>query len=154
MATSRDLMVPPEGWTMWENRDGPNGEYRYDPFEQRAGPFWNNAAERSCALYVEERHLNGGGAVHGGCLATLADMALFFDVGRAVTVSLTINYIGAARMGDWLVSRSREVRKTKHLVFCDGEITAGGPGGRLVATFSGVGGRFSPAGVRTGSLTA
>lgn len=61
-------------------------------------------------LLVEKRHCNPAGSLHGGMSATLVDicmsLALQFshDLGAAtvVTVSMTVDYLGAGRPGDWV----------------------------------------------------
>lgn len=61
------------------------------------------------AMHVNERHTNMRGIVHGGMLASLADTALGIGLTLScearhsfVTVSLTNDYLEAARPGDWL----------------------------------------------------
>lgn len=84
-------------------------------------------------LRVEDRHRNVAGAAHGGLLATLVD----FSLGRAiahglegddapVTVSLTTDYLGPARVGDWLEAHTRVERLGGTLAFADCSVTAGG----------------------------
>jgi acyl-coenzyme A thioesterase 13 len=61
-------------------------------------------------LRVEKRHCNPAGSLHGGMSATLADicmsLAVQFDhdlgAGTIVTVSMTVDYLGAGRPGDWV----------------------------------------------------
>ena len=58
------------GWTHWA----------HDPFESRSGPFYYRTEENDeivCAFRAEDRHMNGAGFMHGGCLMTFADFALF-----------------------------------------------------------------------------
>jgi acyl-coenzyme A thioesterase PaaI-like protein len=50
--------------------------------------------------------------VHGGVMATLADIALGYGISYAsdpplslVTASLTLDFAGSARQGDWLEAR-------------------------------------------------
>jgi uncharacterized protein (TIGR00369 family) len=55
----------------------------------------------------DERHANSLGIVHGGMLAAFLDSAMgtavFRDIGRrAVTLKLSLDYLGPARIGDWL----------------------------------------------------
>ncbi|AVR98429.1 PaaI family thioesterase [Pseudoduganella armeniaca] len=61
------------------------------------------------AIRVAERHTNMRGIAHGGMLASLADTALGIGLTLScearhsfVTVSLTTDYLEAARPGDWL----------------------------------------------------
>ncbi|HWU79867.1 MAG TPA: PaaI family thioesterase, partial [Caulobacter sp.] len=62
---------------------------------------------------VREAHCNSRGMPHGGFLAALADNAMGLSlgvnlaaarqpVGGLVTVSLTLDYLGAAKLGQWL----------------------------------------------------
>ena len=82
-------------------------------------------------LRVEERHRNARGSVQGGLLATLADVALSRGIlaeadderGRA-TVSLTVDYLAPAQVGDWLEARTRVERVGGSLAFADCSVTA------------------------------
>jgi len=60
-------------------------------------------------LRAEEKHCNARGVVHGGVLSSLADIALGYNAAFSgdtpvpmVTASLTVDYAGAVKMGDWL----------------------------------------------------
>ncbi len=84
---------------------------RSSPFRALVGPLYTKGegAERMIGLLAEEKHCNSRGIVHGGLLATLADLALGYTIAylsdppkSAVTASLTIDYVGSARVGDWL----------------------------------------------------
>ncbi|MEM6475211.1 MAG: PaaI family thioesterase, partial [Pseudomonadota bacterium] len=58
------------GWYHWN----------HDPFETRSGPFFMRRQDDGsylCAFRAEDRHMNGAGFMHGGCLMTFADFALF-----------------------------------------------------------------------------
>ena len=66
-------------------------------------------------LFLAEQHCNSRGLVHGGLIAALADNAMGLscvvalraadrDVGKGlVTVSLGTDYLGSAKLGDWLL---------------------------------------------------
>ena len=66
-------------------------------------------------LVLAAPHCNSRGLVHGGLIATLADNAMGLscvvalrtaerDVGKGlVTVSLGTDYLGSAKLGDWLL---------------------------------------------------
>jgi uncharacterized protein (TIGR00369 family) len=97
------------------------------------------------ALDVEARHLNRSGIAHGGVAATLLDTVLGYAgchcavpgrVRRAVTLSLTVNYIGAVEAGTTLVAVGRRVGGGRRVFYAEGEVR--GPDGALVATGSGV----------------
>ena len=57
------------GWWTWTR----------DHYEVHNGPFWHRVENGKvrCVFRVEQKHINGGGAVHGGCLMTFADYCLF-----------------------------------------------------------------------------
>jgi acyl-coenzyme A thioesterase PaaI-like protein len=79
--------------------------------------------------------------VQGGMLATLADLGLGraarLDIPgrRQATIQISVQYIDAARIGEFLVARCRKLKETRNLVFVAGEIEADG---RLVASVSGI----------------
>jgi acyl-coenzyme A thioesterase PaaI-like protein len=60
-------------------------------------------------LLVGDRHCNSRATVHGGVLATLADIGMGYLMvfgheppRRMTTASLTIDYTGSAKVGDWI----------------------------------------------------
>ena len=82
---------------------------------------------------------NDGTVYHGGVIASAVDTAGAcaawsnhdFDKGaRASTVSMTVQYVGAAKQSD-LVCHARTVRRGKELTFT--QITATDDGGNVVA---------------------
>jgi uncharacterized protein (TIGR00369 family) len=61
------------------------------------------------AFRAESRHANRYGVVHGGMLATLADVAIGANLARTgegvettLTLNLKLDYIAAGRLGDWI----------------------------------------------------
>lgn len=113
------------GWTYW----------RGDPFEDRAGPFYEKQLDDGSALVAfraEERHMNGGGFMHGGCLMTFADGALF-SIARgelkdfhAVTLHLTGDFLNQIRVGQLVEARGEVVRGGGKTIFVAGVVTADG----------------------------
>ena len=81
---------------------------------------------------VDERHLNPMGNLHGGMLATFADMLLPIivhhqsEVGPRFlpTISLQVDYLAAAKLGQWVEGRSELLRATRNLVFAQGLVHA------------------------------
>lgn len=91
---------------------------------------WTEGAVR-VALPLESRHLNRSGVVNGGILATLMDAAgalsgLYCPVEGnaryAVTVSMTVNYIGQSR-GTRLYATARRTGGGKKMYFAAIEMT-------------------------------
>ena len=85
--------------------------FRTSPVLDLVGPlyFRGEGAQLALGLRAEAKHCNSRGTVHGGILATLADVALGYTMafstdppGRLVTANLSIDYAGTAKPGDWL----------------------------------------------------
>ena len=79
-------------------------------------------------LYVQPKHSNRSGNLHGGAVATLADIAMGYGCAysarpmlRLVTVSLSVDYIGSADLGDWIEARIDVIRTGRRVAFaqCD-----------------------------------
>jgi uncharacterized protein (TIGR00369 family) len=91
-------------------------------------------------LKLRPELLNGGGTAHGGVIAALIDTAvghatsLMGGEGRqgSITLSLTVNYIAAVRLGGELRAVARVRGGGRSSAFCDCEVTDGD--GTLVAT--------------------
>lgn len=84
---------------------------------------------------VEERHCNPMGICHGGMLATFADMLLPIGAITLVpelrqrflpTVSLQVDFIASAKLGDWVEGEMQVLRTTRSMVFAQGLVTSGG----------------------------
>ena len=111
-------------WAGWSVSEG-------DPFNDHAGPFYHRTDAHGvpvCGMRVAPQHLNGGGGLHGGALATFADFSLFVFAGltgdaAAVTISLTCDYVGPATLEDRLECRGDIVRQTGSMIFLRGTIT-------------------------------
>lgn len=115
-----------------------------DAFESLIGPFHSRRDETGavrCAFRADGRHMNGMGAMHGGCMLSFADFALFSisqkarGGGPAVTVNLNGDFLGPAYIGDWIEATGEVTRAGKSLVFVRGLLTAQG---RAMLSFSGV----------------
>jgi uncharacterized protein (TIGR00369 family) len=113
------------GWLYW------NG----DPFETRSGPFFHRReADGSyvSAFRAEARHMNGGGFMHGGCLMTFADFALFAiatDVlagDHAVTLNLSGDFLGSVQQGALVEARGEVTRGGGKTIFVRGLVTGDG----------------------------
>ena len=105
------------------------------------GPLHARAADGAYAFRAEQKHANLIGVVHGGMLMSFADRAMGVaamiaaEGANVVTIQLEMKFIGAGRLGDWLIAAPAVVHRTRSLVFMRGEVRAGS---RLVATADGV----------------
>ena len=122
------------GWSMWQS----------DAFEQRAGPFYerHDAQGRgTCAFRAAPRHMNGGGFMHGGCLLTFADSAIFtfardaLGDSHGVTVNLSGDFLDSARVGEFIEARGEVTRAGGKTIFVRGLATADG---RPVLSFTAI----------------
>ncbi len=85
--------------------------FRTSPYLETIGPLYSKGkgADLVVGLRVAEKHCNARGTAHGGLLATLADIALGYATATSrtplvalTTASLTLDYAGSAKLGDWL----------------------------------------------------
>ncbi len=123
-----------EGWHTWEE----------EPFEHDlVGPFAFRVDEQGpvSAFRAERRHMNGGGVMHGGCLMTFADFALFSiaheHMGEDVyglTVAFSSEFLDGPREGEYIEARGDVLRAGGSLIFVRGIVTADG---RSCLSFSG-----------------
>lgn len=113
------------GWYYWN----------HDPFENRAGPFFMRREDDGgyvSAFRAQDRHMNGAGFMHGGCLMTFADFALFAIAtdelrdSNAVTMNLSSDFLGAARPGALMEARGEVTRGGGKTIFVRGLITGDG----------------------------
>jgi uncharacterized protein (TIGR00369 family) len=73
------------------------------------------------------QHANALGIVHGGMLAAFLDAAMGLSVWqtlqrRAVTLTLTLDYLGPARLGDWLEAVGEVVGHDEHMAQVRGRL--------------------------------
>jgi uncharacterized protein (TIGR00369 family) len=101
-------------------------------FTGNIGPIYQRKSEgQLCSgFYVEQRHCNPQATCHGGWLSTFADVALVrqgsLTAQPLVTISLTVDFMGAAHLGEWVESRCEIASKTRSMVFVQGTATANG----------------------------
>ena len=121
-----------------------------DPFEEMIGLCWYNDMGNGrieVGVLTDERHANEYGRVHGGVMMTLADAALCMNsrwhdpAEGAITVSATSNFVAGARIGAFLETRTRVVRRTRQFSFVACEIVVGD---RVCLSSSGVIKRLLP----------
>ncbi|QKG71422.1 PaaI family thioesterase [Erythrobacter mangrovi] len=122
------------GWSTWIG----------DAFEQRAGPFYERReadGSNIAAFRAEERHMNGAGFMHGGCLMTFADSALFTIAtdalagGHGVTMHLAGDFLDPARVGQFIEARGEVVRAGGKTLYVVGMVRADGA---PVLSFNGI----------------
>lgn len=119
-----------------------------DPFNGITGPFFSavdlsleEGEPARIGLFIQAKNCNMNGACHGGMISTALDIALGHSVAVACnttsnpTITLTVDFMRAGLECEWLESRTRLLRVTRSVAFCDGILI--GPSG-TVARASGV----------------
>ena len=85
-------------------------------------------------MRVQERHINPMGNLHGGMMASFADMLLpcapmYQGTGERrflPTISLQIDYLAPSPLGAWVEGEAQVLRTTRTMVFAQGLVTADG----------------------------
>ncbi|MBS0470497.1 MAG: PaaI family thioesterase [Proteobacteria bacterium] len=105
-------------------------------FIDAVGPLYGkwDGKDLVMGFRAEMRHCNPGQVVHGGMLATFADMFIPIaarvqakaDVGFAPTVNLNLDFIAPAKIGSWVEGKAEFLRAGKSLFFAQGMATADG----------------------------
>jgi len=106
------------------------------PFMAHNGPLYGQWTGQRLLLgfRVEERHTNPLKNCHGGMLATFADMLIpcasmyQHEMERRFlpTISLQIDYMGAAPLGAWVEGEADVLRTTRNMLFGQGLVRADG----------------------------
>lgn len=107
------------------------------------GPLFERADDPTVVgLRIDERHTNSRGFLHAGVLVAVADVLMGHTAHRdappgvgLVTASLTTDFPGSARAGDWVAGSATVRRVGRRLAFAGCEFHTGD---QLVLTASGV----------------
>ncbi|MEI7445101.1 MAG: PaaI family thioesterase [Burkholderiales bacterium] len=121
--------TPPDGWSKHD---------RTSPLTAPWEPIWARRGERALALAVEVRepHCNSRGLAHGGLICALADNAMGLsviaaaradgiDAKGALTVSLNLDFVDAARPGELLEIHPEVIRVGRTLGFVECRVRVG-----------------------------
>lgn len=101
------------------------------PFRKLCGPLYERIEAHGVAIghYVAAKHGNMSDFVHGGMLAMLADSALGLaivtrgrHIERAVTTSLSVDYLGNAAVGEWIEARAEVHKIGRRMAFASCQI--------------------------------
>jgi uncharacterized protein (TIGR00369 family) len=127
--TTRD--GPPEGFDL---------HFRKSPLTDPWEPLYSKRLEDRVIIGVHTRepHTNSRGMVHGALIAALADNAMGLSCVQVltakghkpesglVTVSLAIDYVGTAKLGQWLAVDTQYVKVGRALCFAQAFVTSDG----------------------------
>lgn len=99
---------------------------RTSPFTDLLGPIYQkkDTSGLIIGLLIEEKHCNARGIAHGGVYGTLADIAMGYSAAFStnpptplVTTSQTMDYMGKAKIGDWLEVHTQVQKVGRTLAF-------------------------------------
>ena len=104
-------------------------------FETLVGPLYRKSGatpdRTQWGFRAEPRHCNPYGVIHGGMLTTFADTMMGSLVFHAIdgapcaTISLTTDFIGAGKAGDWITGSAEILRRGRAVAFVRAEIKNG-----------------------------
>ena len=106
--------------------------FRTSPVLDLIGPLFccGEGVDLIIGLRVDAKHCNARGMVHGGILATLADVALGYTMAFSstppaslITANLSFDFAGTARIGDWLETHVDIQKQGRRLSFANCYIT-------------------------------
>lgn len=127
---------PPEGFAP---------HFRKSPVTDAWEPLFSRRIDGAVqiGLTLAAKHCNSRGFLHGGVIAALADNAMGLScvagtvtADGLVTVSLSLDYVGTAKLGQWLQIEPRVIKTGRSMAFADALITANGATvARASATF-------------------
>jgi uncharacterized protein (TIGR00369 family) len=120
--------------------------FRQSPLTDPWEPIYSKRTDAAViiGLRLDAPHTNSRGLAHGGLITSLADNAMGLscaikleDGPRLVTVSLTIDFIGPAKVGQWLQVETDVIRTGGTICFAQCLVTVDGvPCARASGTFS------------------
>jgi len=116
--------------------DGFQRHFRPSPLTAPWEPIYSKRTPDAViiGLRLAEPHTNSRGLVHGGLITSLADNAMGLSCGvkrgddntRLITVSLAIDFIGSAKVGQWLAVDTDVIKLGNTLCFAQCLVTADG----------------------------
>jgi uncharacterized protein (TIGR00369 family) len=99
---------------------------RESPLTEPWKPLYAKKTDKAViiGLRLARPHTNGRGLIHGGLIAALADNAMGYSCAQAtnwttsfVTISLSVDFVGSAEIGQWLAVESDVIRTGSTISF-------------------------------------
>jgi len=107
--------------------------FRKSPFTDPWEPLYSSKTDKAVhlGLRLAKPHTNARGLIHGGLIASLADNAMGYSCAQAtawstsfVTVSLAVDYVGSAEIGQWLAVECEVLKTGSTICFAQSLIKA------------------------------
>lgn len=111
--------------------------FRKSPMTDPWEPLYSRHLENTVqmGLRLAKAHTNSRGLIHGGLIASLSDNAMGYACAQAmgwdtskslVTISLAVDFIGSAEIGQWLAIEPDVIRTGSTICFVQSLIKADG----------------------------
>jgi uncharacterized protein (TIGR00369 family) len=100
--------------------------FRNSPVTDAWAPLYAKKTERAViiGLRLAKPHTNGRGLIHGGLIAALSDNAMGYSCAQVtgwttsfVTISLAVDFIGTAKIGQWLAIETDVIKTGSTICF-------------------------------------
>ena len=113
--------------------EGFERHFRQSPLTDPWEPLYSKKTEKAVimGLRLAMPHTNARGRIHGGLIAALADNAMGYSCAHAmgwasslVTISLAVDFVGSAEIGQWLSIDSEVIRTGSTICFAQSLIKA------------------------------
>jgi uncharacterized protein (TIGR00369 family) len=109
--------------------------FRKSPVTDAWEPLYSRFTESAVhmGLRLAKPHTNSRGLIHGGLIAALSDNAMGYSVAQTmgwdqskslVTISLAVDFIGSAKIGQWLSIEPEVIRTGSTISFVQSLIKA------------------------------
>jgi len=107
--------------------------FRKSPFTDPWEPLYSKRTDKAVivGLRLAKPHTNARGLIHGGLIASLADNAMGYSCGQVLggkfsllTVSLAVDFVGSAQIGQWLAVEPEVIRTGSTICFAQSLIKA------------------------------
>jgi uncharacterized protein (TIGR00369 family) len=116
--------------------EGFEAHFRPSPLTKPWEPIYSKRTPDAVilGLRLAEPHTNSRGLAHGGFITALADNAMGLSCGakldaghtRLITVSLGVDFLASAKIGQWLTFESDVIKLGSNLCFVQCSVTADG----------------------------
>ena len=113
--------------------EGFEPHFRKSPFTDPWEPLYSKRSSRAVhmGLRLAKAHTNARGLIHGGLIASLADNSMGYSCAQAtgwrttfVTISLAVDFVGSANIGQWLAVESDVIKTGSTICFAQCMIKA------------------------------
>ena len=119
--------------TSTEIPDGFEPLFRKSPLTEPWEPLYAKTTDKAViiGLRLARPHTNARGLIHGGLIAALADAAMGYSCAQAtgwttsfVTISLSVDFVGAAEIGQWLAVEGEAIKTGSTICFAQSLVKA------------------------------